>query len=97
MEGQAEARHQVIRFLFRDRGPFGIDGDVGLGDDRGRLFAFGVDRKSLQPVHGLGEENGVELHAVEIVAEGAVVDAVIEPLEPPPPFLVMKDVMLSAT
>ncbi len=24
--GQAEARHQVIRFLFRDRGPFGITG-----------------------------------------------------------------------
>lgn len=42
----------------------------------------------------LGKKGGVEAHALQVVAEGAGVDAVVEALEPPALVLVVIDLLL---
>jgi hypothetical protein len=74
--------HEISGLGLGDERAGGIYLDVGLGNHRGEFLVLGVDRESFQPIGGLGKEHGMEAHPNEVIAERAVIDAVVEALDP---------------
>ncbi len=94
---ESERSHQGGHFLATHRGPVGVDGHVGLGDDRAQFAAPRPQRKSLQPVRGLREQHGVQPHPLELIPEGGAVDAAIQALPPAIGGFIKVHVVFSST
>ena len=89
--------HEIIGLGSGDQRPGDVHLHMGLGNDRGELLVFRIDREALQPIGRFGKKHGVEAHPYEVVTEGAGVHAVIVALEPPPGLLIVVNLMFGST